>query len=89
MRLAQYVLLGIGGVRALRALGIEPGVVHLNEGHAALAPVQLRLRSGSRRSLAAGIVAARRERIVFTTHTRCRQATTRTRADRVKWRSGG
>src|SRR5580704_14347599 len=40
-RLAQYVLLGIGGARALRALGIDPGVVHLNEGHAALAPLQL------------------------------------------------
>ena len=49
MRLAQYVLLGAGGVRALTALGIEPGVIHLNEGHAALAPVQLagqELRSG-------------------------------------------
>ena len=41
IRLAQYVLLGAGGVRALTALGIEPGVIHLNEGHAALAPVQL------------------------------------------------
>ena len=41
MRLAQYVLLGAGGMRALTALGFEPGVVHLNEGHAALAPVQL------------------------------------------------
>jgi len=40
-RLAQYVLLGVGGIRALRALGIEPGVVHLNEGHAALAPLEL------------------------------------------------
>jgi starch phosphorylase len=38
-RLAQYALLGIGGVRALRTLGIEPGVIHLNEGHAALAPL--------------------------------------------------
>src|ERR1700759_2755882 len=49
MRLAQYVLLGAGGIRALTALGIEPGVIHLNEGHAALAPVQLagqQLRSG-------------------------------------------
>src|SRR3954462_3345049 len=34
-RLAQYMLLGIGGVRALEAMGIEPGLVHLNEGHAA------------------------------------------------------
>jgi glycogen phosphorylase len=69
IRLAQYILLGAGGVRALTALGIEPGVIHLNEGHAALAPVQLaaqELHSGE--SLAAGIVAAR-ERTVFTTHT--------------------
>jgi glycogen phosphorylase len=40
-RLAQYVLLGAGGIRALRAMGIAPGVIHLNEGHAALAPLQL------------------------------------------------
>jgi glycogen phosphorylase len=69
MRLAQYVLLGAGGVRALTALGIEPGVIHLNEGHAALAPVQLagqELRSGH--PLAEGLAAAR-ERTVFTTHT--------------------
>jgi starch phosphorylase len=69
MRLAQYVLLGAGGIRALTALGIEPGVIHLNEGHAALAPVQLaaqELRSGQ--ELATGLAAAR-ERTVFTTHT--------------------
>jgi starch phosphorylase len=69
IRLAQYVLLGAGGVRALGALGIEPGVIHLNEGHAALAPVQLaaqELHSGE--SLATGVAAAR-ERTVFTTHT--------------------
>lgn len=34
-RLAQEILLGIGGWRVLRALGIEPDVCHLNEGHAA------------------------------------------------------
>ena len=69
IRLAQYVLLGAGGIRALGALGIEPGVIHLNEGHAALAPVQLaaqELHSGE--ELAAGIASAR-ERTVFTTHT--------------------
>jgi starch phosphorylase len=37
VRLAQYALLGRGGVRALQALGIEPSVLHLNEGHAGLA----------------------------------------------------
>ncbi len=69
IRLAQYVLLGAGGVRALTALGFEPGVIHLNEGHAALAPVQLaaqEMHSGEQ--LAAGLQSAR-ERTVFTTHT--------------------
>jgi glycogen phosphorylase len=35
MRLSQEIVLGIGGVRALRALGISPATWHLNEGHAA------------------------------------------------------
>jgi starch phosphorylase len=35
MRLHQEIVLGIGGVRAIRALGIEPAVWHLNEGHSA------------------------------------------------------
>jgi starch phosphorylase len=35
MRISQEVVLGIGGVRALRALGIKPAAWHLNEGHAA------------------------------------------------------
>jgi glycogen phosphorylase len=68
-RLAQYVLLGVGGVRALRALGIEPGVVHLNEGHAALAPFELAadgLRAGE--PLQSALEAAK-ARTVFTTHT--------------------
>ncbi len=68
-RLAQYVLLGVGGVRALRAMGIEPGVVHLNEGHAALAPLELvapQLRAGAAFADALGQA---RERTVFTTHT--------------------
>ena len=33
MRLVQEILLGIGGVKALRAIGVEPSVWHLNEGH--------------------------------------------------------
>ena len=39
-RLQQEILLGIGGVRALRALGIAPAVWHLNEGHAAFVVLQ-------------------------------------------------
>ena len=60
-RLAQYVLLGAGGVRALRALGLDPAVIHLNEGHAAMAPLEL---ARELRSLDAA-----RARTVFTTHT--------------------
>ena len=66
-RLAQYALLGVGGVRALRALGYEPAVIHLNEGHAALAPLEL-ARDGNGDSLEAALARAR-ERTVFTTHT--------------------
>src|SRR5206468_3483678 len=41
VRLAQYVLLGVGGLRMLDALGIAPATVHLNEGHAAFAVLEL------------------------------------------------
>ena len=40
MRLQQEMILGIGGWRVLRELGIEPDVCHLNEGHAALAVLE-------------------------------------------------
>jgi starch phosphorylase len=69
LRLAQYVVLGLGGVRALRAVGIEPGLIHLNEGHAALAPLEL-----ARPQVQAGVpldqaLESARARTVFTTHT--------------------
>ncbi len=40
MRFCQEMLLGMGGVRALQALGIEPSVWHMNEGHSALLAFQ-------------------------------------------------
>ena len=69
MRLMQYALLGIGGVRALRALAIEPAIVHLNEGHAALAPLEMARVLRSRDVSLAEAMAAVRSRVVFTTHT--------------------
>jgi starch phosphorylase len=66
-RLAQYALLGAGGIRALRAMGYDPGVIHLNEGHAALAPLEL-ARDAADGSLTSSLDRARR-RTVFTTHT--------------------
>ena len=69
LRLAQYVLLGVGGVRALRALGIEPGLIHLNEGHAALAPLELARPDVNAGMPLAQALEAARARTVFTTHT--------------------
>jgi starch phosphorylase len=69
VRLAQYGLLGVGGVRVVRALGIEPAVLHLNEGHPALAALELAAETvASGEDLQAGLDAAR-SRVVFTTHT--------------------
>ncbi len=40
-RIRQELVLGVGGVKALRALGIHAGVFHLNEGHSAFAPLEV------------------------------------------------
>lgn len=40
-RIRQELVLGIGGVKALKALGITPGVYHLNEGHSAFGPLEV------------------------------------------------
>jgi starch phosphorylase len=69
-RIVQEMLLGIGGVRLLRQLEIEPHVFHLNEGHSAFLTLELArelVQSGSLSfSEAAKVV---RQRCVFTTHT--------------------
>jgi starch phosphorylase len=67
LRLAQYLLLGVGGVRALAAMDIDPGIVHLNEGHAAFVSLALAGGNGAR-GLEAALETAR-ARTVFTTHT--------------------
>ncbi len=71
-RLCQETLLGIGGVRMLRALGhAQVDRYHLNEGHAALAVLEL-LEEETRRGIAGNLElahAAVREHCVFTTHT--------------------
>ncbi len=68
-RIQQEIVLGIGGVRALRAMGIQPTVWHINEGHAAfLIPERCREHVGQGMSFNSAIelVAAN---TVFTTHT--------------------
>jgi starch phosphorylase len=70
MRLRQEIVLGIGGVRALKALGIEPTVIHMNEGHSAFSALEriniLRKEKGLSFDAAREIVIAT---TVFTTHT--------------------
>src|SRR6478609_5080495 len=68
-RLAQYLLLGIGGVRALEAMGIEPSIVHLNEGHAAFAGLELAKREYSGQGSLGAALEVAKQRTIFTTHT--------------------
>jgi starch phosphorylase len=68
-RLGQEIVLGIGGVRALRGMGLRPDVFHLNEGHTAFVILE-RLREEVHAGRAAeDALAAVRASAVFTTHT--------------------
>ncbi|HEY5875523.1 MAG TPA: alpha-glucan family phosphorylase [Ilumatobacteraceae bacterium] len=68
-RLRQEIVLGIGGVRALRALGLHPQVFHTNEGHAGFLSLE-RIREHIAGGLSyAEAVEAVRAGGVFTTHT--------------------
>lgn len=70
IRIRQELLLGVGGLRALKALGISPGVLHLNEGHSAFAVLEaIRMRM-EEEGLAFDAAVPRVSReVVFTTHT--------------------
>jgi glycogen phosphorylase len=70
MRISQEILLGIGGYRALRAMGIEPRSFHMNEGHSAFLGLELLRHRMEEEGLglreATDVV---RRQMVFTTHT--------------------
>jgi starch phosphorylase len=69
-RIRQELLLGVGGYRALKAMGITPGVLHLNEGHSGFAVFEAirdrMLEEGIDFHTASSIVA---REVCFTTHT--------------------
>lgn len=68
-RIGQEIVLGVGGVRLLRSLEVEPSVFHMNEGHSALLTLELlreELQSGKTLPEAEKSVI---ERCIFTTHT--------------------
>ncbi|MEA2554584.1 MAG: glycogen phosphorylase, partial [Fimbriimonadaceae bacterium] len=70
MRIRQEIILGVGGMKALRALGIAPTVCHMNEGHAAFLSIE-RIR-GFMKDHGCDFTTARqvvRNGNVFTTHT--------------------
>jgi glycogen phosphorylase len=68
-RIMQEMLLGIGGVRLLRALGVQPSVFHMNEGHAAFLTLELireKMAGGKKYDEAS---TATKAHCMFTTHT--------------------
>lgn len=69
-RIRQELVLGVGGVRALHALGITPGVYHLNEGHSAFATLEvIRQRMASDGWPFDEALRETAQHTVFTTHT--------------------
>jgi starch phosphorylase len=69
-RIVQEMLLGIGGVRLLRKLGVTPHVYHLNEGHSAFLTLELAREVIEQQQLKlADAMAVVKQQCVFTTHT--------------------
>jgi len=69
-RIRQELLLGVGGFRALRAMGITPGVLHMNEGHSAFAVLEaIRSRMEDEGLSFDEAVPRVSRQVVFTTHT--------------------
>jgi starch phosphorylase len=70
IRIRQELLLGVGGFRALKAMGIAPGVLHLNEGHSGFAVIEA-IRDRMQEEGIGFDEASRRvaREVVFTTHT--------------------
>jgi starch phosphorylase len=70
MRIRQEMLLGIGGMRALNAIGLYPRVIHMNEGHSAFAPLEvIRHRMHNDGMSFDEAMRETRNMCVFTTHT--------------------
>lgn len=69
IRISQEIVLGIGGVRALRAMGVDPQIWHINEGHAAFLCLE-RIREKVSRGIRPDVaVEAVKSNTLFTTHT--------------------
>jgi starch phosphorylase len=87
-RIMQEILLGVGGVRLLRKLGLTPAVFHMNEGHAAFLTLEL-----VREKMAAGrtfkeATAETKNECLFTTHTPVEAGHDRFSSDLMKFAAG-
>src|SRR5271170_2011086 len=70
VRIRQELLLGVGGLRALKAMGITPGVLHLNEGHSGFAVLEAIRQRMEEEGIGFEKAMPRVAReVVFTTHT--------------------
>ena len=69
VRLRQEIILGIGGMKILEAVGYEADVIHLNEGHAAFASIEILRRHMEEGKNFDQALEETRKEIVFTTHT--------------------
>jgi starch phosphorylase len=84
-RIMQELLLGVGGVRLLRALGIQPSVFHMNEGHVAFLVFELLREKVALGCSFSDALAATRAQCIFTTHTPVEAGHDRFSPDLVKY----
>jgi glycogen phosphorylase len=68
-RISQEIVLGIGGVRMLRTLGIKPSVYHMNEGHSAFLTIELLREQIAKQQTVAAAASTVAKLCAFTTHT--------------------
>jgi glycogen phosphorylase len=84
-RIMQEMLLGVGGVRLLRALRIQPSLYHMNEGHVAFISLELIREKIAQGCSFAEAMAQTRKQCVFTTHTPVEAGHDRFSPDLVKY----
>lgn len=84
-RIAQEMVLGIGGVKALRELGIAIDIYHFNEGHAVLAALELIREKQEEGMDFQEALEAVRKQVVFTTHTPIKQGNETHYLDRLQY----
>ncbi|MBI3875094.1 MAG: alpha-glucan family phosphorylase, partial [Verrucomicrobia bacterium] len=84
-RIMQEILLGVGGVRLLRALGVQPSVFHMNEGHAAFLTLELIREKMAEGKKFEDALAATKQECIFTTHTPVEAGHDRFSADLINY----